>query len=518
VLPVKELQHTLKDKSAAQDMVKPTTISALLLSLLLFRHRFWTQTVQTEDWLKETALQDRINSPSDFSTDLLGVSPRTVVKDLIATTKDRLRNNSYVEKAGRQDNNIKYRSNDPTTGNHPASSSFTWTLPEPILHPTRNHDSIILEDDDDGEEQVRLYNILGRHSRHIQVMDLLSGKQRAHHTLPNSTTAVDPDGLPVDNLNHVYAVVVDALHNENYQGKKKKEAWLTCGFNGDRVNSETSVNYARIVDLETLEVRVGPRLAFSGGACAASALSIIPNEPPMICNFGGTKDRHDSGQFFPYTACYDRVREHWWHPFGAMPLSLDHANVALIPSGICQADDPARIFVLNFRTRSYADQSGAILAFDLPSTGWTVEHLEQYGLTDDHGKWYVYHNETLRNETSYPRDAAGLVQANGGRNLVNFGGIMYYKAKNRTGRRANRFSMIRSFDICTKTWSIVGDLGRKSFALQTSASERLQVAVTCGGFLSNGKNYHNCDVTRLASSGENALKLMNRHETPVSFS
>jgi hypothetical protein len=41
--------------------------------------------------------------------------------------------------------------------------------------------------------------------------------------------------------------------------------------------------------------------------------------------------------------------------------------------------------------------------------------------------------------------------------------------------------MIRAFDVCKKEWSVAGDLGFQTFALQTTASEQLGVAVTCGG-------------------------------------
>ena len=41
--------------------------------------------------------------------------------------------------------------------------------------------------------------------------------------------------------------------------------------------------------------------------------------------------------------------------------------------------------------------------------------------------------------------------------------------------------MIRAFDVCRKEWNVVGDLGMETFALQSTASDSLGVAVTCGG-------------------------------------
>ena len=89
----------------------------------------------------------------------------------------------------------------------------------------------------------------------------------------------------------------------------------------------------------------------------------------------------------------------------------------------------------------------------------------------------------IEDELNAPRDAAGLVLANEGRMLVNFGGVHYhyedYEGKTRYSRRD--FSVIRAFDVCTKTWSKVGDLGVESYAFQSVASEKWNLAFTCGG-------------------------------------
>jgi hypothetical protein len=41
--------------------------------------------------------------------------------------------------------------------------------------------------------------------------------------------------------------------------------------------------------------------------------------------------------------------------------------------------------------------------------------------------------------------------------------------------------MIQSFDVCRKEWNVVGDLGMETIASLSTASDRLGVAVTCGG-------------------------------------
>ena len=104
------------------------------------------------------------------------------------------------------------------------------------------------------------------------------------------------------------------------------------------------------------------------------------NEPPMICTFGGTQGTHDRGKFLRETACYDRVRGKWWSgdhsPFGWLPYGLDHGSLAAIPAGVCHPQDPARLLILNFRTKPYGDAHPEILGYDLPANGWTLEELE----------------------------------------------------------------------------------------------------------------------------------------------
>ncbi|CAE7215785.1 ULP1B [Symbiodinium sp. CCMP2592] len=104
-----------------------------------------------------------------------------------------------------------------------------------------------------------------------------------------------------------------------------------------------------------------------------------------------------------------------------------------------------------------------------------------------------------------------MATANGGRLMLNFGGIYYTHDKN--GHPVgHRFSAIRSFDVCEKSWTIEGDLGMDTFALQTAASQKLQIAVTCGGesverFLNRNGNQPWCIVHR----PRHDLVLANRH-------
>jgi hypothetical protein len=348
----------------------------------------------------------------------------------------------------------------------------TWSLPLPLQQPTRNHDSVIIEGGYDGQQPI-LVTLLGRYSRYIQSMDLITGRQWL-----SRTKGKDPSGNPIDDLNHVTGVLVDNLKGNG------QEIWLPCGFHNDQVNKEMSTDYVRIVDAKTMKVRVGPKLPVAGGACISKALTIIPNEPPMICSFAGTQGNHDRGTFLPHTQCYDRIREKWWRPFGNLPYGLDHGSLAVVPAGTCHSKDPARVLIFNFRTEPYGNPHPEFLAHDIPNEGWSIETLIKYEEKVP-AEWFVYHNVTDTSPLKdIPRDASGVVTANNGRYILNFGGT--YRTRSHTrgngkSTKKGRTSMIRSFDVCRKEWKVIGDLGLQTFALQTAASDSLGVAVTCGG-------------------------------------
>jgi hypothetical protein len=166
-----------------------------------------------------------------------------------------------------------------------SSKERIWVLPHRIQTPTRNHESILLEYGQDNNQQV-LINVLGRYSRVVQWMDLVTGQQFQVETL-----GTDPDHRPLNDLNHVASVLVDNINDPD-----KKEIWLPCGFHNDRIGKEQSSNYVRIVDLHTMEVRHGPKMPYSGGACGAAPISALHGDPPLICAFGGTDGNHDTGE------------------------------------------------------------------------------------------------------------------------------------------------------------------------------------------------------------------------------
>lgn len=84
-----------------------------------------------------------------------------------------------------------------------------------------------------------------------------------------------------------------------------------------------------------------------------------------------------------------------------------------------------------------------------------------------------------------PRDASGTLLADDGRFIINFGGVL-----NQLNRKEIAFSSIRKFDVCSKEWSLIGDLGIKLFALESCSSKELNIAITCGGHHYKFKDYN----------------------------
>ena len=199
------------------------------------------------------------------------------------------------------------------------------------------------------------------------------------------------------------------------------------------------------------------------------------------------------GIFLPYVSCYDRSIEKWVYPFGKLPMGMDHLSIAVVPKGACNPQDPSRVLVFNFRTKNYSTHTSAeILAFDLPKDGWTRDFLNSTA-ADTEGRWYTFANHTFdgaHDEVYAPRDASGVVMANDGRSVVNFGGInqvrnpLWSKKKKKVNGPkvfSTWYSTVRELNVCTKRWQKVADMGIQTFALMASASTKLNAAFFCGG-------------------------------------
>ena len=172
----------------------------------------------------------------------------------------------------------------------------------------------------------------------------------------------------------------------------------------------------------------------------------------------------------------------------------------MIPAAVCDTNDPARILILNFRTKPYGPAHSEILAFDM-TVDWKLSDWNNRDTTTSN--WYTFYNATTDEKNDLKldpkdvgRDASGILLVEN-RYMVNFGGTYHYYDDTHGRRKRGRFSMIRAFDVCNKKWSIVGDLSLQTFALQTAASANLQVALTCGGEAPlRNSNSPYCFVTR----------------------
>jgi hypothetical protein len=366
-------------------------------------------------------------------------------------------------------------------------SNSTWFLMDPLQETRRNHDCFIHND--------KLINIFGRWSRSVETRDLITGESSIYKV---SDHEKDPDGWPLANLNHVSGVFVDSLSQPG-----NHEIWLPCGFHNDAVDDEISINYSRIVDLETMKVRVGPRLSRTGGACAGAPVHLTgADNPPHICAFGGTDGSHVNGTYLADITCYDREHHVWNKPFGQLPYGLDHGNAALIEKGICHEDDPARVLIMNFRIEPYGQAHSEILAFDFPH--------EPLGARNASGAdpWYIFAQNNDSERVEMGRDASGVVVADGGRYIFNFGGISCIHYHQPEHKLPTTFDTVRVFDVCSRKWSNLDSLGLPLFAVQTCASQSLNVAVTCGGTsphlwprkpesFSYNQNFDQCVVTKI---------------------
>ena len=171
---------------------------------------------------------------------------------------------------------------------------------------------------------------------------------------------------------------------------------------------------------------------------------------------------------------------------------MDHLNVVVIPKSACHPDEPSRVLIFNYRTKNYSTHMSAeILAFNIPDNGWTRDELDRIP-ADREGNWYTFANHTYTggdDEAYAPRDASGVVMANGGRSVVSFGGInqkknpKWKKNDKSSGPKAfsTWYSTVRELDVCSRTWRKVADLGIQTFALMASASTKLNTAFFCGG-------------------------------------
>mmetsp|Transcript_27246 Transcript_27246/g.109094 ORF Transcript_27246/g.109094 Transcript_27246/m.109094 type:complete len:230 (+) Transcript_27246:1202-1891(+) len=184
--------------------------------------------------------------------------------------------------------------------------------------------------------------------------------------------------------------------------------------------------------------------------------------------------------------------------------------------------------MMNFRSEHYGVAHKEVWAYDLdPHRDVDLAQLRAGDPSAQRqGEWYVFaSNDAADGDTAVDvdddplalhylhegRDAAGVVQANGGRCVVvgswrmrpplalsrpiakkkhassrrlvyNFGGMhRYLHSGPRNKTLYSPLKQIREFDVCRRSWAERGNMGFRRFALQSCASHAFNVGITCGG-------------------------------------
>ena len=145
----------------------------------------------------------------------------------------------------------------------------------PLLSSRRNHECSIIEN------EAIFFG--GRYNNKVERLNLTSGKR------------TESEPFEALNINHVSYVVADHTAHP--------EIWIPCGFSGDAVNNETSVDYVIILAKDPITgnyiPRRGPKHTTSTGACSAALLKLDgPTKPGAICKFSGSQGMHDIFLFF----------------------------------------------------------------------------------------------------------------------------------------------------------------------------------------------------------------------------
>mmetsp|Transcript_27248 Transcript_27248/g.109112 ORF Transcript_27248/g.109112 Transcript_27248/m.109112 type:complete len:201 (+) Transcript_27248:1202-1804(+) len=155
--------------------------------------------------------------------------------------------------------------------------------------------------------------------------------------------------------------------------------------------------------------------------------------------------------------------------------------------------------MMNFRSEHYGVAHKEVWAYDLdPHRDVDLAQLRAGDPSAQRqGEWYVFaSNDAADGDTAVDvdddplalhylhegRDAAGVVQANGGRLVYNFGGMhRYLHSGPRNKTLYSPLKQIREFDVCRRSWAERGNMGFRRFALQSCASHAFNVGITCGG-------------------------------------
>ena len=249
-------------------------------------------------------------------------------------------------------------------------------LPQSLMTPRRNQACLILN-------ESTLVNIAGQQVHTIEFHDLRTGMIKGVYN------------QHLDIHRHVAV-----LHNG--------EIWLPCGLSG---NNEIPLKHMLIINIETGNVRQGPRLRYPRSSCGAVIISqmIIDKEKiqsiankqskqinlniskwteDVICILGGSIGEHGTGNLTNHVECYSE-RARGWIVLPDLPVQLDHivahtynrpfdneVTVRAIPT---KRREDQVLVVIGGRTEKDGDERQEIYTMSLSTGFWilAVEMIEK---------------------------------------------------------------------------------------------------------------------------------------------
>jgi hypothetical protein len=272
--------------------------------------------------------------------------------------------------------------------------------------PKRNHDGMFIRNG----SQPFYMSIGGRHAEFVDVFDLKSRSSKLFLR-----------GNPLLHFNHFNLVALKSSNNSN-----QLDFYVPCGFVGHSVNAEESLDAMRILSWhpdrarksEMFSVRIGPELSPPIGGCSAIGVSHkVGNFADMVCMVGGSTGTHDKGIFRNHSRCYN-ARTSSWFELPDFPFGIDHGNAGIIESGACNAGDSERLVVLGYRTSAYGNCPGHVYALDLIRD-------ENGVLIGSGSNWKLLNADISSISMSVRKSAAGIIVADKGRFIFQFGGIIH---------------------------------------------------------------------------------------------
>ena len=350
-----------------------------------------------------------------------------------------------------------------------------------LIESRRNHGCVV---DKVGEREMAIL-VGGRWASSVETLDLETRQHRL--VIPHD---------PLLDINHIAVEMVPSLKDPTVQ-----EVWVMCGFHGDNVNRETTLDHLVIVDSSDWTVKRGPRMDRPRGACTSIQLdgpssgdfdsSLAGFEQAdhsqwikgrLVCAIGGFFGQHDDGQSLDRFSCYDRLQRRWLQ-LPSLPSPLDHHNSVHVKGGTCPDQPRDIVLVFNGRSGPYNKTIPLIHQLILGESSW----------------------QTWEQPFPTPTGAAAASLSSTGK-IFAFGGIEYTHGY----KKPFRSDQISILDVCTRlSCQARSSLARVKWAIfpcQASSSDQVTI---CGGASPDhekNRNHKHCETFDLSKIEAECLK------------